>query len=125
MGRRGDTVSFRSKTTDFQTANLSRFAIAGPLVEQISELPNAPFEHEINLGFSFSKVARSSEGALPKAAKVFFTAVRAPNGVDLDGALLSVLMDDGEHRQITITELSTWLVAIGRYSAGSAGRMCW
>jgi hypothetical protein len=103
-GPANNAISFRSMATESESIALSRFSIVGSLVEQLSELPHNPFEQRVNIDFSFSAVTQGSKTGLPKSASIVFTATRAPNGVDPDGAIISVAMDNGEQAKITVTD---------------------
>lgn len=103
-GPLADTVGFLGMATNFDRTRLVRFALHGPLVERLDDLPRShtqptvthrvrPFEE---------RLTQAQASAVERATTVFST-MRAANGVDPEAAVVAYDLVGGERVVATIT----------------------
>lgn len=102
-GPRADTVGFLGFATNFDRTRLVRFALRGPLVERLDDLPRVQQQSSVSHRMGPVRQAPSQEAMPVERATTVFSSMRGPNGIDPESAIVAYDLVGGERVVATIT----------------------
>jgi hypothetical protein len=100
-GPENDALCFKGMATDFNGSRVYKFKLRGSMLEAAGDLPYSPYDRQLKFQFRMSGAPINL-----KEGTVIFTGVRAPNGLDPDGALmLFTTTKKGDTIRVALTDL--------------------
>lgn len=101
-GPAADAVGFLGIATNFERTRVLRFALAGPLVERLDDLPRV--QHQSMVTHRIRPIGDTLPAdAVVERATTVFSSLRAANGVDPEAAIVAYDLFGGERMSATIT----------------------
>ncbi len=89
---RNDMVSLRGMATNFKRTRLFSHSVRGPLIERLKEIHDTPQEPELTIRLEMLEGGASPSQFDVQEARVIFSGVRGPNGIDADAAIAQLKM---------------------------------
>lgn len=101
-GPPNDAFSFLGFSTNFETTRKLRFAIRGPLIEKLNDLPQSTFDRGLSYRFRPAGDEQPSRLLLDRATTVF-SSLRSPNRIDPDSAAIAYELVGGDRVVAMVT----------------------